>query len=260
MLKDAAEIQAFKCPFLPYWEAVRLGAGDQPWHCNTRLHNLNKGVASLLLHILQFDKPEFTMVSSYPVPHGVFWTGLVLGHTSPAEKREFTLATCVPAGTRTSLWQAMCGSQKILPVPKSLYCSPWISSYSWHIFLGNGVIFCLSQEPVGLWSSSESSITSNPPTTTICIFHGSPGSGLCRKQQGNQRNASPWKEEVGVKGKSFLKGHAKLRNHPSNLYSFLCWCSFPSAKKYIYIRPRFISNINPFTATVTQGINLARRV
>lgn len=197
--------------------------------------------------------------SALPVFNGVFWTGLILGCTSPAEEREFTLATCVPARART-LWQAMCGSQKTLPAPKSSYCSPWISPHSCHIFLGTGAMFCLSQEPVGLWSSSQSSITSNPPRTTICTFHGSPSSRLWRKQQGKQRNASPRKEGVGVEGKCFLKGQAKLKNHPSNLYSFLCRCSFPTAKKYIYIRPRFISNINLFTATVTQGINLAHRV
>jgi len=72
-------------------------------------------------------------------------------------------------------------------------------------------------------------------------------SGASSKE--SRRIASPWKEGVGIEGKHFLKGKAQLRDHPSNLYSFLCWHSFPIAKKYIYIGPRFISDINPLTAT-----------
>lgn len=56
------------------------GQGTNPdtwhWHCNTRLHNLNKYVVSLLLYVLQFDQLEFTIVSSHPVFHAVFYTGL----------------------------------------------------------------------------------------------------------------------------------------------------------------------------------------
>lgn len=114
---------------------------------------------------------------------------------------------------------------------------------------------------VALWSSSKSFITSRSPRAAFCTLHGFPRPGLWSKQQGKLRNAFPWKGGVGIEGKHFFQeGQAQLRNHPSNLYSFLCCFTFPSAKKYIYIGPRFIPDVNPLTARITLGINLVHQV
>lgn len=181
--------------------------------------------------------------------------GCFLGSTSPAEEREFTFATCVPAGARTFKWEAVFAPHKTLPVPKSSFCSSWTSPklllpyFFWEL--------CT----VALWSSSKSFITSHSPRAAFCTLHSSPRPGLWSKQQGKLRNAFPWKEGVGIEGKHFFQeGQAQLRDHPSNLYSFLCCFTFPSAKKYIYIGPRFIPDVNPLTARITLGINLVHHV
>lgn len=177
-----------KCLFLPYQEAIRLRAGDQAWQ-----------LALTLQH--KTSQPNQRCCFSASVCQPVWQTGIHYGQFLPSVPWCFL--------NRAGFWGVPVMQRKGNPHLR-LVCQPrpgppcgrqcmnhrrfslsqrahtvvleYPQNYSCRIFSGTGVTYYLSQEPVGLWSSSKSSITSNPLRTTTCTLHGSPGSRLQSKQ------------------------------------------------------------------------------
>lgn len=227
------------------------------WHCNARLHNQNKCVVSLLLYILQFGYLEFTKVNFSIV---FAKQACFFGSTSPAEEREFTFATCVPARARLQVVGSACIPQdspwakefflQFLAIPKA---TPPMFSWEWCTVSLNSP-----------WLPGAAQKASQPPTHQELPF--APGVAPPAQDSGASSRGTRGMHLLGKKewawkeNTSFKKARHNLRDHPSNLYSFLCCFTFPSAKKYIYIGPRFTPDMNPLTANVTLGINLAHHV